>query len=43
MLLMWEDTMRVLVTGGLGRLGTTICETLINEGFQVRIFDLDNA
>jgi nucleoside-diphosphate-sugar epimerase len=40
---MWEDTMRVLVTGGLGRLGTTICETLINEGFQVRIFDLDNA
>ncbi len=35
--------MRVLVTGGLGRLGTTICETLINEGFQVRIFDLDNA
>jgi UDP-glucose 4-epimerase len=35
--------MRVLVTGGLGRLGTTICEALINEGFQVRIFDLDNT
>jgi nucleoside-diphosphate-sugar epimerase len=35
--------MRVLVTGGLGRLGTTICEALLKEGFQVRMFDLSNT
>ena len=35
--------MFVLLTGGAGRLGTTICKALIRDGFQVRVFDLDNA
>lgn len=35
--------MRVLLTGGAGRLGTTICKAMMQEGLQVRIFDLDNA
>lgn len=34
--------MRVLVTGGAGRLGVNVCQTLLNNGFQVRVFDLDN-
>ena len=33
--------MRVLVTGGAGRLGITVCRTLLRGGFQVRVFDLD--
>ncbi len=33
--------MRVLVTGGAGRLGITVCQKLLNEGFGVRVFDLD--
>jgi nucleoside-diphosphate-sugar epimerase len=33
--------MRVLVTGGLGRLGVTVCETFVRDGFQVRAFDVD--
>lgn len=33
--------MRVLVTGGAGRLGITVCHKLLDEGFQVRVFDLD--
>ena len=35
--------MRVLVTGGAGRLGITVCQTLLRGGFQVRVFDLDTA
>lgn len=35
--------MRVLLTGGAGRLGITICKAMLQEGLQVRIFDLDNA
>ena len=35
--------MRVLVTGGAGRLGITIGKTLLHDGFQVRIFDLNTA
>jgi len=35
--------MRVLLTGGAGRLGITICKSLLQGGNQVRIFDLDNA
>ena len=35
--------MRVLITGGAGRLGLTICKAIMQEGLQVRIFDLDNA
>ncbi|MDY6893455.1 MAG: NAD(P)-dependent oxidoreductase [Chloroflexota bacterium] len=34
--------MRILVTGGAGRLGINICRALLNSGFQVRVFDLDN-
>ena len=33
--------MRVLVTGGAGRLGISVCKTLLEDGFQVRVFDLD--
>ena len=33
--------MLVLVTGGAGRLGTTVCQKLKDEGFQIRVFDLD--
>jgi nucleoside-diphosphate-sugar epimerase len=33
--------MRVLITGGAGRLGTTVCKVFLREGFQVRVFDLD--
>jgi len=35
--------MRVLITGGAGRLGLTICKAIMQEGLQVRIFDLDNT
>ncbi len=34
--------MRVLVTGGAGRLGINVCKAFLNDGFQVRVFDLDN-
>lgn len=33
--------MRVLVTGGAGRLGITVCKLFLNNGFRVRVFDLD--
>jgi nucleoside-diphosphate-sugar epimerase len=33
--------MRVLVTGGAGRLGINVCKILHDDGFQVRVFDLD--
>ena len=33
--------MRALVTGGAGRLGIDVCRKLIEDGFQVRVFDLD--
>lgn len=32
--------MKVLVTGGAGRLGITVCRTFLEHGFQVRVFDL---
>ena len=32
--------MRVLVTGGAGRLGISICRMLQKKGFEVRVFDL---
>lgn len=34
--------MRVLITGGAGRLGTKACRAFLHEGFQVRVFDLEN-
>jgi UDP-glucose 4-epimerase len=34
--------MRILVTGGAGRLGVNVCKSFLNDGFQVRVFDLDN-
>ena len=33
--------MRVLVTGGAGRLGINVDKAFIKDGFQVRVFDLD--
>lgn len=33
--------MRILVTGGAGRLGINVCKELLDDGFQVRVFDLD--
>ncbi|MCJ7515726.1 MAG: NAD(P)-dependent oxidoreductase [Dehalococcoidia bacterium] len=33
--------MRVLITGGAGRLGITICKAFLKDAFQVRVFDLD--
>jgi nucleoside-diphosphate-sugar epimerase len=33
--------MRVLITGGAGRLGITMCKAFLRDGFQVRVFDLD--
>jgi nucleoside-diphosphate-sugar epimerase len=35
--------MRVLVTGGAGRLGVDVCNALLKNGFQIFIFDLDTA
>lgn len=34
--------MKILVTGGAGRLGTHVCRALIGNGFEVKAFDLDN-
>ena len=33
--------MRVLITGGAGRLGITVCKAFLRDGLQVRVFDLD--
>jgi UDP-glucose 4-epimerase len=32
---------RVLITGGAGRLGAKACRAFVREGFQVRVFDLE--
>jgi nucleoside-diphosphate-sugar epimerase len=34
--------MRVLITGGAGRLGVTVCKAFLNNGFGVRVYDLNN-
>src|SRR4030042_3405320 len=34
--------MRVLITGGVGRLGLKACRAFIGDGFQVRLFDLQS-
>src|SRR4030043_1196957 len=33
--------MRVLITGGAGRLGITVCKAFLRDGYYVRVFDLD--
>jgi nucleoside-diphosphate-sugar epimerase len=33
--------MRILITGGAGRLGISVCKAFSRDGFQVRVFDLD--
>ena len=34
--------MKVLITGGAGGLGFNICKAFLEDGFDVRVFDLDN-
>ena len=34
--------MRVLVTGGAGRLGENVCKAFLKNGYQVRVYDLNN-
>lgn len=34
--------MKVLITGGAGGLGINICKAFLEDGFDVRVFDLDN-
>ena len=34
---------RVLITGGAGRLGITVCRTFLENGYRVRLFDLNTA
>jgi nucleoside-diphosphate-sugar epimerase len=33
---------KILLTGGAGRLGCIVCRKMLDEGYQVRIFDLAN-
>jgi nucleoside-diphosphate-sugar epimerase len=35
--------MRVLITGGAGRLGITVCKAFLRDGLQVRVFDLETS
>jgi nucleoside-diphosphate-sugar epimerase len=35
--------MRVLITGGAGRLGITVCKAFLRDGTHVRVFDLDTS
>jgi len=35
--------MRILVTGGAGRLGINVCKAFLEDGHTVRVFDLDNV
>jgi len=32
-----------LITGGAGRVGLTVCRTFMENGYRVRVFDLDTA
>ena len=34
--------MRVLITGGAGRLGVEVCKTFLKDGLQVKVLDLDS-
>jgi nucleoside-diphosphate-sugar epimerase len=34
--------MRVLITGGAGGMGINVCKAFLEEGFDVRVFDLGN-
>jgi UDP-glucose 4-epimerase len=39
---MLYDSQTVLITGGAGRLGTIVGQKIIDQGFKLRIFDLDS-
>jgi nucleoside-diphosphate-sugar epimerase len=34
--------MNVLITGGAGGVGLSVCKAFLDDGFDVRVFDLDN-
>jgi UDP-glucose 4-epimerase len=34
--------MKVLITGGAGRLGAIVCQSFLDNGYQIRIFDLNS-
>ncbi len=40
---MGPDNGRVLITGGAGRLGITVCRTFMESGYRVRLFDLETV
>ena len=40
---MSRNSGRVLITGGAGRVGLTVCRAFMENGYRVRVFDLDTA
>jgi nucleoside-diphosphate-sugar epimerase len=34
--------MKVMITGGAGGVGLSVCKAFLDDGFDVRVFDLDN-
>jgi nucleoside-diphosphate-sugar epimerase len=38
-----KEQKKILLTGGAGRLGSIVCRKMLDTGYQVRVFDLDNG